>query len=91
MRLLTDPDVAVPATAGKAYEALRVGRSQPVRRALGEVKRLLEGEQIGRNEAARQIVGVVDSFGLRSVADAPVHDHITTDDIGVVCWLAVLR
>ena len=61
-----------------------------MRRALGDIKRLLEGEQVGRSEAARRIIGVVDSFGLRSVADAPVHDHITADDIGVVCWLAVL-
>ena len=90
LALLSDPDVAVPASASQAYEALRVGRSQPVRRALGEIKRLLEGEEIGRNEAARRIIAVVDSFGLRSVADAPVHDHITTDDIGVICWLAVL-
>ena len=90
LAILSDPDVAVPATASQAYEVLAVGRSQPVRRALGEIKRLLEGEQVGRNEAARRIIGVVDSFGLRSVADAPVRDHITADDIGVVCWLAVV-
>lgn len=90
LELLSDPDVAVPTTATQAYEALRVGRSQPVRRALGEIKRHLGGEQIARNEAARRVIAVVDSFGLRSVADAPVHDPITADDIGVVCWMAVL-
>ena len=90
LALLSDPDVAVPTAASQAYEALRVGRSQPVRRALGEIKRLLENEQMGRNEAARRIIAVVDSFGLRSVADTPIRDQITADDIGVVCWTAVL-
>ncbi|MYH50676.1 MAG: DUF2075 domain-containing protein [Gammaproteobacteria bacterium] len=90
LAVLSDPDVAVPASASEAYEALVVGRNQPVRRALGEIKRLLADEQIGRNEAARRIIGVVDTFGLRSVTDAPVHDHVTVDDVGVVCWLAVL-
>ena len=90
LTLLSDPDVAVPATASQAYEALRVGRTQPVRRALGEVKRLFDAGGIGRTEAARRIVAIVDSFGLRTVPDAPRPDHIAVDDIAVVCWLAVL-
>ena len=90
LALLSDPTVSVPATAGQAYEALRVGRSQPVRRALGKIKRDLEAELIARNEAARQVIAVADSFGLRPVADAPLHDQITPEGVGVVCWLAVL-
>ena len=39
LEVLADPTIAVPPGGAEAYEALGVGRSQPVRRALGEVKR----------------------------------------------------
>ena len=88
--LLADPDIAVPAAATKVYEALRVGRSQPVRRALGEIRRRLDAEEIGRADAATEIVATANDFGLREVADAPVREPIRTEDVGVVCWLAVM-
>ena len=71
LELLADPTIAVPVGGGEAYEALRVGRSQPVRRALGEVKRLLDGEEITRAGAAKRIVDIVKMFGLRKVETAP--------------------
>ena len=88
--LLVDPTIAVPVGGGEAYEALSVGRSQPVRRALGEVKRLLDGEKITRTGAAKRIVEVVKMFGLRKVKKGPVKEEITADDVGVVCWMGVL-
>jgi hypothetical protein len=33
---------------------------------------------------------VVESFGLQPVAAPPLLDPITEDDVGVVCWMAVL-
>ena len=75
LELLADPTIAVPVGGGEAYEALRVGRSQPVRRALGEVKRELDGEKITRAGAAKRIVDVVEMFGLRRVEAAPSKDH----------------
>lgn len=39
LEVVADPTVTLPPGAGDAYDALQVGRSQPVRRALGEVKR----------------------------------------------------
>ena len=90
LELLADPTIAVPVGGGEAYEALRVGRSQPVRRALGEVKRLLDGEEITRAGAAKRIVDIVKMFGLRKVETAPEKGEITAEDVGVVCWMGVV-
>ena len=90
LELLVDPTIAVPPTGAEAYEALRVGRSQPVRRALGEVKRLLDDETITRNGAAKRIVDIVKMYGLRKVEAAPEREQITAEDVGVVCWMGVL-
>ena len=90
LELLADPTIAVPVGGGEAYEALRVGRGQPVRRALGEVKRLLDGEEITRAGAAKRIVDIVKMFGLRKVETAPDKEEITAEDVGVVCWMGVL-
>ena len=90
LELLADPTIAVPVGGGEAYEALRVGRSQPVRRALGEVKRLLDGETITRAGAAKRIVDIVKMFGLRKVEMAPEKGEITAEDVGVVCWMGVV-
>ena len=51
LELLADPTIAVPPGGAEAYEALGVGRSQPVRRALGDVKRELDDEKITRGGA----------------------------------------
>ena len=90
LELLADPTIAVPPGGAEAYEALGVGRSQPVRRALGEVKRLLDDEKITRAGAAKRIVDVVKMFGLRKVEKAPEKEEITAEDVGVVCWMGVL-
>ena len=90
LELLADPTIAVPVGGGEAYEALSVGRSQPVRRALGEVKRLLDGEEITRTGAAKKVVDIVKMFGLRRVEKAAEKEEITAEDVGVVCWMGVL-
>ena len=90
LELLVDPTIAVPPDGAEAYEALRVGRSQPVRRALGEVKRLVDGEKITRSGAVKRIVDVVRMYGLRKVEAAPGREEITAEDVGVVCWMGVL-
>lgn len=90
LEVLVDPTIAVPADGAKAYEALRAGRSQPVRRALGNVKRLVDAEKITRSGAAKRIVDVVKMYGLRKVEPAPQREEITAEDVGVVCWMGVL-
>ncbi|MDE2772683.1 MAG: helicase-related protein [Gemmatimonadota bacterium] len=90
LELLADPTIAVPLGGAEAYEALGVGRSQPVRKALGEVKRLLDDEKITRGGAAKRIVNIVKMFGLRKVEKAPEKEEISADDVGVVCWMGVL-
>lgn len=90
LELLADPTIALPPGGNEAYEALGVGRSQPVRRALGDVKRLLDDEKITRGGAAKRIVDIVKMFGLRRVEKAPEKAEITAEDVGVVCWIGVL-
>lgn len=89
LALLADPSVTLPPGGETAYEALRVGRNQPVRRALGKVKRETERQQITRSDAALRIAEVVRSFGLRVVEPPPARSPVTADDVGVVCWMAV--
>ena len=88
--VLADPAVALPPGAQEAYEALQVGRSQPVRKALGETRRLLEDATITRSGAAMRIVDVVRMFGLRRVELPAEREPITAEDVGVVCWMGVL-
>ena len=90
LELLADPTIAVPPGGSEAYEALGVGRSQPVRRALGDVKRELDDEKITRGGAAKRIVDIVKMCGLRKVAKAPEKEEITAEDVGVVCWMGVV-
>ena len=87
--LLADPSVTLPPGGETAYQALGVGRNQPVRRALGEIKRQTERNEITRSDAALRIAEVVRSFGLRVVEPPPERRPVTTDDVGVVCWMAV--
>jgi len=88
--LLRDPAVFLPPFAAEAEEALSVERSSAVRQALGAIRTLLSEGSISRDEAATRIVQVVESFGLRAVEPLPPIEPITEDDIGVVCWMAVL-
>lgn len=88
--LLRDPTVALPPGAELADEALSVERSSAVRRALGEIRDRVLAGQLSRDHAAIEIVGVVEEFGLQPVERAPLPEKITVDDLGVVCWMAVL-
>lgn len=73
-----------------AIAALSVERSSAVRRALGEVEERLATVQISRDEAAAEIIGVVEDYGLRRVETLPAVEKISADDLGVVCWMVVL-
>jgi superfamily II DNA or RNA helicase len=88
--LLRDPSVALPRGAAEAEEALSVGRSSTVRQALSQIRSMVVEGTMSRNEAAQQIVGVVDTFGLQAVEGPPPLEPITEDDVGVVGWMAVL-
>lgn len=90
LSVLRDFTVALPPNAQLADEALSVERSSAVRRALGAVEAALARGEITRDAAAAQIVGVVESFGLRSVAAPPLPRTIDEADLGVVCWMAVV-
>lgn len=92
--LLRDPGVAAPVGADKldtADAALSVERSSAVRRALREVQDRLDSSEISRDTAAAEIVQLVDDFGLRPVDPPPLPEKIDPDDLGVVCWMVVLR
>jgi hypothetical protein len=88
--LLRDPAVMLPTGAAEAEETLTVERSSTVRHALTEIRGHVVQGTISRDDAARQIVEVVESFGLQPVEPPPLLDPITEDDVGVVCWMAVL-
>jgi hypothetical protein len=92
LELLRDPTVALPSLdrAERAIAALSVERSSAVRRALGQVYERLEAGELNRNEAAAGVLDVVEAFGLRRVETLPPVEKITADDLGVVCWMAVL-
>jgi superfamily II DNA or RNA helicase len=89
LELLRDPAVALPPGAELADEVLSVERSSAVRRALGGVQDRVLGRQISRDEAATEIVRVVEGFGLQPVEPPPLPEKITVEDLGVVCWMAV--
>ena len=88
--VLRDPAVALPVGAADAEEALTVGRGPLVRQALAKVSRDLAEGTVSRGLAARRIVEIVQEFGLQGVPPGPALEPVTEDDIGVVCWLAVL-
>jgi hypothetical protein len=90
LSVLRDPTVPLPEGASTAEAALRAERGGAVRQALGAVQRESNQGTISREEAARRIVEVVESFGLRPVEPPPQLDPITEDDLGVVCWMGVL-
>lgn len=88
--VLRDPGVALPPGAGPASDALGVERSSAVRNALGDVQKRAENGALTADQAAAEIVGVVEEFGLRPVDPPPLPDKIGVVDLGVVCWMAVL-
>jgi Helicase conserved C-terminal domain len=90
LTLLRDPSVILPEGAEEAAEALEVERSGAVRRALNEIRAELSEERLLPNDAAAEVVALVLRLGLRAVELDDVHEPITEDDVGVVCWMAVL-
>jgi superfamily II DNA or RNA helicase len=90
LEVLRDPAVVLPPGADLADEVLAVERSSTVRRAIGEVQDRVLAAQTSRDEAAIQIVRVVEEFGLQPVESQALPEKITADDLGVVCWMAVL-
>ena len=88
--VLRDPTVPLPERAVNAEAALRVDRSGVVRQTLGTIQRATDDGSLTRAEAVVEIVGVVESFGLRPVEPLPALDPITEADLGVVCWMGVL-
>lgn len=75
-----------------AFRALSVARSTGVRHALGRVKDRHQERELSDSVAATQIVEVVRQYGLKPVEGAELTPppEITIDDLGVVCWMAVL-
>jgi superfamily II DNA or RNA helicase len=88
--LLRDPTVALPPGADLADDVLGVERSSAVRRALGEVQDRVHAAAMSPDDAAVAIVRIVEEFGLQPVDPPPLPEKITADDLGVVCWMAVL-
>jgi aspartate aminotransferase-like enzyme len=67
-----------------------VTRGTAVRRALNEIRAETLEERISRNEAVAQVVRLVEELGLQPIALDDFPAEITEDDLGVVCWMAVL-
>ena len=90
--VLDDPDHGLSdEEADHASEALRVGRSQSIRRELGRIEKELEDKAISLSEAAGRIVALVKSEGLRPVEPPkPLEPIEGEQDLGVVCWMALL-
>jgi hypothetical protein len=61
-----------------------------VRRAPGAIETSVHVGDVMVDEAAVAIVGVVEQFGLQVVEEPPLPERVTVDDLGVVCWMAVL-
>jgi hypothetical protein len=61
-----------------------------VRRELNGIAAETREERISRNEAARLVVELVNRLGLQPVRVDDVPREITEDDLGVVCWMAVV-
>lgn len=89
LSVLRDPTVPLPEGGASAEASLRVERGGAIRQALGGIQRDSTQGTISREQAARRIVEVVESFGLRPVEPPPPLDPITEDDLGVVCWMGV--
>src|SRR5205823_474294 len=90
LTLLRDPSVILPEGAEEAAAALEVERSGAVRRALNEIRAELNEGRLSPNEGAARLVALVQRLGLRTVERDDIPEPITEDDVGVVCWMAVL-
>ena len=91
LSILRDPGVAAPPGSDEADEALSVGRGSAVRKALGAIEARVRAGELNLDDAAREIVETAAvRFGLRPVQAPPLPERITVDDLGVVCWMAVL-
>jgi len=90
LSLLRDTRVILPEGADRAADALSVERSSGVRRALNGIRADLAEERINRNEAAAEVVRMVDGLGLQPVEAEELPEEIGEEDLGVVCWMAVL-
>ena len=90
LSLLRDTRVILPEGADRAADALTVERSSGVRRALNGLRADLAEERINRNEAAAEVVRMVDALGLQPVPADELPEEIGEEDLGVVCWMAVL-
>ena len=88
--LLRDPTVLLPPGAAQAEQALSVERGSAVREALSSIRAKVNGGEMSRDEAARRIVELVESFGLQPVEPPPALEPIDEEGVGVVCWMAVL-
>jgi hypothetical protein len=90
LELLRDPTVILPEGAERAADALAVERSTAVRRELNGIAAETREERISRNDGARRVVELVDRLGLQPITVDDVPPVIDEDDLGVVCWMAVL-
>lgn len=90
--LLREPDVNVPSEdrADLAVQSLQVARSTAVRRQLAGIEHRLGEGEISRDQAALAIIELVEAHGLRPVDPLATPDPVTEEDLGVVCWMAVL-
>ncbi len=88
--VLRDPSVAYAPGAEEAEPALSVGRSSAVRKAFGAIEASVHADKLTIDEAAGAIVDVIEHFGLQAVEEPPLPQRVTVNDLGVVCWMAVL-
>ncbi len=88
--VLRDPAVVLPSGAENADDLLNVPRSGAVRTALSDIQRQVTAGLVSRDQAAQDIVGVVNDFGLTTVEAPPTLAPITDSDVGVVCWMQIL-
>ncbi|MEJ7764438.1 MAG: helicase-related protein [Acidimicrobiales bacterium] len=90
LSILRDPTVAIPPGADQADEALSDERSSSVRHTLNELRAEVDAGRLSRDDAATRIVQLVIDLGLQAIDAGAALEAITEDDLGVVCWMAVL-
>ncbi len=88
--LLDQPDASSLPAARAAYDALEIERGGQVRQALGRIRRELASQTLNPTDAVQQIIDLVDFYGLRDIDPATPPADLTEEDVGVVCWMAVL-